>query len=332
MREPQPARVCVAYDSPFWLPGGHAQTIYPVLLPNPDIAYRREQVDTPDGDFWLFDWLVDAPPRAADAPLVVLFHGLEGSSGSHYALSLMDRLAELGWRGVVPHFRGCGGETNRLPRAYHSGDHEEIGAILAAVRARVDPRTPIFAFGVSLGGSALLNWVGRAGAGGAGTVSAAAAASTPLDLLASGISIDQGLNRLIYVQAFLRTLKPKALAMGRRFPGLFDTRRVARATTLWEFDDAFTAPLHGFAGTEDYWTRASSKPWLRDVVLPTLVLNARNDPFVPGASLPDTREVSAAVILEQPAHGGHVGFATAPLPGDIRWLAQRVTTFFAEDR
>ena len=332
MRSPESAEVCAAYDSPFWLPGGHVQTIYPVLLPNRDIAYRREPIDTPDGDFWLFDWLVDATPRAVDAPLVVLFHGLEGSSGSHYALALMARLAQLGWRGVVPHFRGCGGEPNRRPRAYHSGDHEEIAAMLAAVRVRVGPRTPIYAFGVSLGGSALLNWVGRAGARGAGTVTAVAAASTPLDLMASGISIDQGLNRLIYVQAFLRTLKPKALAMERRFPGLFDARRVARATTLWEFDDAFTAPVHGFAGTDDYWTRASSKPWLRDVVLPTLVLNAQNDPFVPGESLPDAREVSAAVVLEQPVHGGHVGFATAPLPGDIGWLAQRVTAFFAERR
>ena len=332
MRSPRPAQDSSAYASPLWLPGGHAQTIYPVLLPTPVVAYRREHVDTPDGDFWLFDWLIDATPRAADAPLVVMFHGLEGSSSSHYALTLMVHLAQMGWRGVVPHFRGCGGETNRMPRAYHSGDHAEIGAILAAVRARVDPRTPVFAFGVSLGGSALLNWVGRAGAAGANTVSAAAAASTPLDLMASGISIDQGLNRLIYVQAFLRTLKPKALAMERRFPGLFDARRVAGATTLWEFDDAFTAPLHGFTGTDDYWTRGSSKPWLRDIVVPTLVLNARNDPFVPDASLPDARQVSAAVVLEQPAHGGHAGFATAPLPGDIRWLAQRVTTFFAEGR
>ena len=326
------AEAPAAYESPGWLPGGHAQTIYPVLLRSPAVSYRRERVDTPDGDFWLFDWLVDAAPRADDAPLVVLFHGLEGSSGSHYALALMARLAESGWRGVVTHFRGCGGEANRMPRAYHSGDHAEIGAILAAVRARVNPSVPVFAFGVSLGGSALLNWVGRAGAEAARTISAAAAASTPLDLMASGISIDQGLNRLIYVQAFLRTLKPKALAMERRFPGLVDARRVAKAATLWEFDDAFTAPVHGFAGTDDYWTRASSKPWLRDVALPTLVLNARNDPFVPDASLPDARQVSAAVVLEQPAHGGHAGFATPPLPGDIRWLAQRVVTFFDNGR
>ena len=321
--------IAAPYSPPAWLPGGHAQTIYPVLLPNPDVAYRRERVAAPDGDFWLFDWLVDAKPPAADVPLVVMFHGLESGSRAHYALALMEKLRQLGWRGVVPHFRGCGGEPNRMPRAYHSGDHAEIAAMLTALRARIGPRTPIFAFGISLGGSALLNWAGRVGASGDLGVRAVAAASTPLDLTASGIAIDQGFNRLVYCNRFLRTLKPKALAMERRFPGLFDAGRVARATTLREFDDAFTAPLHGFAGTDDYWLRASSKPWLREVVLPTLVINARNDPFVPGASLPGAQEVSAAVVLEQPDDGGHAGFATPPLPGDIRWLARRVTTFFA---
>jgi len=332
MRSPAAAQVADPYNAPAWLPGGHAQTIYPVLLRNPDIVYRRERVDTPDGDFWLSDWLVDAAPPAADVPMVVMFHGLESGSRAHYALALMDMLRDLGWRGVVPHFRGCGGEPNRKPRAYHSGDHAEIAAMLAAVRARIDPRTPLFAFGVSLGGSALLNWAGRAGASGDLGVVAVAAASTPIDLTASGLAIDQGFNRLVYCNRFLRTLKPKALAMARRFPGLFDAGRVARATTLGEFDNAFTAPLHGFAGTADYWLRASSKRWLRDVVLPTLVINARNDPFVPGASLPGAQEVSAAVVLEQPDDGGHAGFATPPLPGDIRWLAQRVTSFFAAAR
>ncbi len=327
-----PAANGVAYAAPAWLPGGHAQTIYPVLLPNPTITYRRERVDTPDGDFWLFDWLDTGESSAIDTPLVVLFHGLEGSSRSHYALALMARLTAMGWRGVVAHFRGCGGEVNRMPRAYHSGDHAEVGAMLAAVRARLDAATPMFAFGVSLGGSALLNWVGRAGADAAKTISAAAAASVPLDLMASGLSIDKGLNRLIYVNMFLRTLKPKALAMAQRFPGRFDAQRVADAKTLWAFDDAFTAPVHGFAGTADYWTRASSKPWLRDVVLPTLVLNARNDPFVPAASLPDAQAVGAPVVLEQPEDGGHAGFATSPVPGHIQWLATRVTGFFAEGR
>jgi len=332
MQSSDSSPISVAYAAPFWLPGGHAQTIYPALLPGPAVAYRRERIDTPDGDFWLFDWLVDAAPRAANSPLVVLFHGLEGSSGSHYALTLMVRLAALGWRGIVPHFRGCGGEPNRLPRAYHSGDHAEVAAMIKAIRARVDPLTPVFAFGMSLGGSALLNWLGRAGADAANTISAAAAVSTPLDLVASGTSIDKGFNRFVYAQSFLRTLKPKAIAMERRFPGLIDTRRVGRATTMREFDDAVTAPLHGFAGTDDYWTRASSKPWLRHVSVPTLVLNAKNDPFVPGVSLPDAKDVSPLVILEQPPGGGHAGFAAPPAPGNIHWLAKRVTEFFATGR
>ena len=152
------------YRAPRWLAGGHAQTIWPYFLRRPHVPMRRERVDTPDGDFWLFDWL-DAPASNPDAPLVVLFHGLEGSAASHYARALFARLAALGWRGVVPHFRGCADEPNRLPRAYHSGDHEEIAAMLAAVRARAPAAAVLHAVGVSLGGSALLNWLGRAGAG-----------------------------------------------------------------------------------------------------------------------------------------------------------------------
>jgi predicted alpha/beta-fold hydrolase len=146
--------------------------------------------------------------------------------------------------------------------------------------------------------------------------------------MASGRSIDTGLNR-IYALNFLHTLVPKALAMARRHPGLLDERRVAGARTMWTFDDAVTAPLHGFAGADDYWTRASSKPWLRTIGLPTLVLNARNDPFIPGTSLPGPDDVGAAVTLEQPDHGGHVGFLTSPLPGRLSWLAHRVTEYLA---
>jgi predicted alpha/beta-fold hydrolase len=315
MRSPDRPPFADAYAAPFWLPGGHSQTIYPVLLPSPAVAYRRETIDTPDGDFWLFDWLVDAAPRAADTPLVVLFHGLEGGSRSHQSLTLMVRLQALGWRGVVPHFRGCGGEPNRLPRAYHSGDHAEIAAMLAAVRSRVDHRTPVFALGVSLGGSALLNWLGRAGAHAATTVSAAAAVSTPLDLMASGIAIDKGFNRLVYAQSFLRTLKPKAIAMERRFPGLLDTQRVTRAKTMWEFDDV-TALLHGLAGTGDTDTCVVSRGY--EIALPTLVINARNDPFVPGTPFPPPRK--ARRNAPQPADGAtglrHAAAPEHPLAGE----------------
>jgi uncharacterized protein len=325
-----------SYRAPWWLPGGHAQTIWPYFRPRPAVAFRRERIDTPDGDFWDLDW-VD-PPAGADTPAtptVILFHGLEGSSSSHYARVLMAAAAARGWRGVIPHFRGCGGEPNRHPRAYHSGDHEEIGAMLAAIDARIAavdrasaPRGPVHAVGVSLGGSALLNWIGRAGADASALLTAAAAVSTPLDLTASGIAIGKGLNR-IYSYHFLWTLLPKSLEMADRFPGLLDAARIRKVRTMYDFDDTVTAPLHGFDGTDDYWSRASSKPWLARIVLPTLVLNARNDPFVPAASLPGPAEVGPGVVLEQPAHGGHVGFLAAPFPGHLEWLPRRLLQFFA---
>jgi predicted alpha/beta-fold hydrolase len=310
------------YRAPRWLRGGHAQTIWPYRLRRALIPLRRERIETADGDFWDFDWLDS--DRAA-APLVVLFHGLEGSSASHYARALFAALAQRGWRGVVPHFRGCSGEPNRLPRAYHSGDHDEVAAMLAAVRRRAGDRVPIHAVGVSLGGSALLNWLGRAGD--TALVTRAAAISAPLDLMASGIAIGKGANR-VYTLHFLSTLKPKSLAMARRFPGLLDARSIARARSMHDFDDAVTAPLHGFASVDDYWTRASSKPWLRRITVPTLVINARNDPFIPAASLPAAADVARAVTLEQPPDGGHAGFPGGRFPGDAGWLPLRLLHYF----
>jgi predicted alpha/beta-fold hydrolase len=303
------------------LPGGHAQTIWPYLLPRPTVAFRRERVDAPDGDFWDFDW-VDAPvttavmtPATATAapggtPLVILFHGLEGGSESHYARALMKAVA-IGWRGVIPHFRGCSGELNRAPRAYHSGDHEEVGAILAAIRARVPEGTPTFAVGVSLGGSALLNWLGRAASDANRLLLTAAAVSTPLDLTAAGNALGQGLNR-IYTRNFLGTLIPKSVELARRYPALLDPERVRRARTMFEFDDAVTAPLHGFDGAADYWRRASSKPWLAAIALLTLVLNARNDLLRSGGIVAFTGDASRHVLLEQPDDGGRSAFCRDP--------------------
>jgi predicted alpha/beta-fold hydrolase len=326
----RPTAPVAPYRAPAWLPGGHLQTIWPALLRPPAVPARRERVATPDGDFWDFDWVPPAPAPTG-APLVVLLHGLEGSSQSHYAGALMAALAARGWQGVVPHFRGCSGEPNRMPRAYHSGDHEELAAMLAAIRARVAPETIVYAVGVSVGGSVLLNWLGRAGPDATRFVSAAAAVSTPLDLAAAGVAIGRGLNR-IYTYNFLRTLKPKSLALGRRFPGLLDAAKVRRARTLYAFDDAVTAVLHGFAGASDYWRRASSKPWLTGIAVPALVLNARNDPFVPAESLPGPRDVSPCVRLDQPDEGGHGGFLAGPFPGHLEWLPGRLIDFFAHGR
>lgn len=320
------------YRAPRWLPGGHAQTVYAaLLLPRAPVRYRRSRWDTPDGDFIDLDW-VDAasrlPPPASPGgtPLVVLFHGLEGSSRSHYSLALMAAVHERGMRGVAVHFRGCSGEPNRLPRAYHSGDAREIDWILRRLREQ-NPGAPLFAAGVSLGGNALLKWLGETGSGAGAIVDKAAAVSAPLDLMAAGDALGRGFS-LLYARNFLSTLKVKSLAKLDRYPGLYDAGRVRAASTLREFDDLVTAPLHGFRNTDDYWTRASSKPGLMDIRVPALVINAKNDPFLPAGALPEPAEVSGAVTLEQPDDGGHVGFVSDAFPGKFSWLPQRILDYF----
>lgn len=317
-----------AYRAPGWLPGGHAQTIYPLLIRPDPLPYHRDRWETPDGDFIDLDWNV-VPPASNGAdtrPLLVLFHGLEGSSVSHYAITLMRAATAIGWSGVVVNFRGCSGESNRLPRAYHSGDSDEIDWILRRLRA-LCPDRPCYAVGVSLGGNALLKWLGERQAGAGDCLRAAAAISAPLDLTACGHHLARGFNR-IYTQYFLRTLKRNATEKLRRYPGLFDERRMSAANSLYEFDDVVTAPLHGFADADDYWRRASSKPWLTGIRQPTLLLNALNDPFLPAPALPSATEVSPAVQREFPHHGGHVGFVTGAPPGRLDWLGERLLTFF----
>ncbi|HOX88687.1 MAG TPA: hydrolase [Burkholderiaceae bacterium] len=314
-----------SYLAPTWLPGGHAQTIVAAkLVPRPEVLYRRERLEAPDGDFVDLDFALPEPAQA-NAPLLVLFHGLEGSSGSHYALALMRAAADRGWRGVVVHFRGCSGEPNRLPRAYHSGDSDEADWVLRRVHASY-PGAALHAVGVSLGGNVLAKWLGER-AEDAAFVTAAASIGSPLDLVAGGEAISRGFNRL-YTRMFLATLKPKVTEKLRRFPGLLDAQRLRAVRTMFDFDDFYTAPVHGYAGALDYWTRASGKPWLPGVRVPHLVLNALNDPFVPATSLPQPGQVSRFVTLEQPAQGGHIGFPRGAPPGDLGFLPERVLDFF----
>ena len=312
------------YRAPPWLPGGHLQTVYPALfMPRHRVTYRRERWDTPDGDF--ID--LDAIEGERDRPLVALFHGLEGCSNSHYALALMHELKQCGWRGVVIHFRGCSGEPNRLPRAYHSGDTDEIDWIVRRLQ-HDRAGAPLYAAGVSLGGNALLKWLGERGKTAAPLVTRACSVSAPVDLMRAGDALGSGFN-LLYARYFLRTLKRKSNGMLSSFPNLFEADRVKKARTLREFDDAVTAPLHGFKDTDDYWTRASSKPVLRHIAVATLMINARNDPFMPERALPGRSEVSSEVVCEFPAGGGHAGFATGKFPGTLEWLPRRMLQFFA---
>jgi predicted alpha/beta-fold hydrolase len=310
-----------SYRAPWWLPGGNLQTLYAVTLGRRVSAWKRERWETQDGDF--ID--VDTLPGRVAAPLIALFHGLEGSSRSHYAGALAAEVLRRGWALAVPHFRGCSGEPNRLPRAYHSGDADEIGWILRRLRART-PEAPLFAAGVSLGGNALLKWLGQ-DADARDIVTAAAAVSAPVDVTAAGDALGRGFNR-VYSLAFLATLKEKAEQKIRQFPGIFDGGAMRRARTLRDFDNVVTAPLHGFRDTDDYWARASSKPVLTRIEVPTLLLNARNDPFLPPSVLPLAHEVSLRVRCEFPRTGGHVAFVSGPFPGNLDWLPRRLADFF----
>lgn len=310
------------YRSPLWMPGGHLQTILPALFsPRPPVAFRRERWQTPDQDFIDLDFVDGAPGK----PVLVLFHGLEGSSDSHYARALMAQIRALGWHGVIPHFRGCSGELNLAPRFYHSGDSQEVAWILARLRTVFpsEKHRKFYVCGVSLGGNALLRYLGESGHQ-ASYIDAACAISAPLNLSAGGAALSKGLNR-IYTQMFLRTLKPKCLRKLEQFPGLFPREAMLTARNLYEFDNVVTAPLHGYKNTEDYWHRASACHVLQDIHVRTLVLNARNDPFLPERHLPVSG--SDAVTLEYPEHGGHVGFGAGLPPGNLNWLPQKIVSF-----
>ncbi|PRC92397.1 hydrolase [Solimicrobium silvestre] len=310
------------YVSPAWMSNGHLQTIIPAkLLTIPTVSYRRERWNSPDNDFIDLDF-VDA---VADAPLVVLFHGLEGNSNSHYARALMAEVKSRGWAGVVVHFRGCSGEMNQGPRFYHSGDSTEINWVLRRIHQQ-HPQRSLFVCGVSLGGNALLRWLGES-QNQASFVQAACAVSAPLDLTQGGVALGSGFN-MLYTTVFLRTLKPKCLAKLAQYPDLFNRQTMLDAKNLYEFDNVVTAPLHGYKNTEDYWNRASAKHILGDITLPTLVLNAKNDPFLPGRYLPEN--AASCVTLEYPQHGGHVGFAGGSWRADNMWLPKRVLHFFEQ--
>ncbi|MAL01498.1 YheT family hydrolase [Neopusillimonas maritima] len=325
------------------------------------VAFIRERVTTPDGDFVDFDWTAPGlfadrsadnrkvepdpalahtaarrwlePPdqqvlnHARDIPALVLFHGLEGSSQSRYAQSIAHYFRARGWIVVVAHFRGCSGFPNRMARAYYSGDTDEIGFILAQLKSKV-PNAKWHAAGVSLGGNALVKYLGE-NAESTHWLHACTAISVPLDLVAAGEALSRTpAGRQVYSRYFLKSMITKIREKAQRFPGITDTFKLGQVKTIRDFDDLYTAPMHGYKNALDYWTRASAKPVLKSVSRPTLILNARNDPFIPEASLPGTSECSDAILLHQPAQGGHVGFITGGFPGNLNWLPNRMANYF----
>ncbi|MCB1875442.1 MAG: hydrolase [Chromatiales bacterium] len=311
-----------AFRPAWWLPGAHAQTLWASTVrrirPPPT---RAERLELADGDFLDLNWLEDG-----DGPVVMVLHGLQGSIESRYAAGLLNALRTRGYRAVFLHFRGCSGEPNRLARSYHSGDTGDL-QILADLVAKRYPGIPSALVGYSLGGNVTLKWLGEQGRGAA--VQAAVAVSVPLLLDRAATRLDQGLSRL-----YRRHLLGR---MARAYEQKFRTRpqeapipleQLTEIRSFWAFDDRITAPLHGFKGVDDYYGRSSSRQYLRGITVPTLILHARDDPFMTPDVIPSEAELSPAVTLELSEHGGHVGFVTGVIPGRAGyWLERRILTY-----
>jgi hypothetical protein len=262
---------------------------------------------------------------------LLLLHGLEGSIRSHYARRVLAMAAARDWGATLMVFRGCGSTPNTARRFYHSGETSDLHRVFETLRARF-PAAEWHCMGVSLGGNVLLKWLGESG--GASDVRRAAAVSVPFDLAASARHISRGFAR-IYDRNFLRTLRNKALAKLALYPGLFDREALVRARSVYEFDDAVTAPVHGFAGANDYYARSSSMGFLSGIRVPTVLLSAEDDPFLPREVL--ARAASAghgnpALHIEFHARGGHVGFVAGPVPGVPEYYAERRVFQFFDER
>lgn len=316
------------YVPAWWVPGPHLQTLWGKLFRRtPALPARRVRWETPDGDF-LDLWRVGS---SDDAPRILLLHGLEGGVRSHYARGILGEALRRGWGADLLVFRSCGGEINLKPRFYHSGETADLTFALDKLTGEF-PRSTFFLAGVSLGGNVLLKFLGERGENMPPQVLAAAAVSVPYDLARSSRHIDRGFSR-VYQAHFLRSLHRKARLKHASFPDSLPASALIRERTLYAFDDTVTAPLHGFADADDYYTRSSSISWLAGIRLPTLLLSAVDDPFLPGDVLEDVRERARhnpALHVEFVEHGGHVGFVGGRIPWrPVYYAEQRMADYFA---
>lgn len=303
----------------WWCRNPHVQTIFPNRLRlRPRLPFRRERVELPDGDFIDLDWSTNGA-----GPIVLLLHGLQGSSRSHYARALAGAFVRAGWRTAIMHFRGCSGEPNRLARSYHSGETADVKYVAQLLRARY-PRTPLAAVGVSLGGNVLLKWLGETGA--VNPLSAAVAISVPFLLNRAADRLETGFAR-VYQWELLYSLR-RALEVKRRRVYVPLAVESLRFKTMRAFDDHVTAPLHGFRDSAHYYAESSSRRFLPHIRVPTLLIQAHDDPFMTPDVIPQPHELSDCTRLEVYSHGGHVGFVTGHWPWRPRyWLEERVPAF-----
>lgn len=311
----------------WWLRNPHLQTLWPVLLRRDlkTLELERERIELPDGDFIDLDWIGRSK---GNAPLVLVLHGFEGSIDSHYAKGTLQKIDENGWRGVFMHFRGCSGEPNRLPRSYHSGETNDVSFIVNLLRKR-EKANHIAAVGYSLGGNVLLKWLGESGED--NPLKAAIAISVPFELQKAAERIQTGFSRC-YQWYFLKCLRERLTHKYQYVPKApLHPDELTDIETIFDFDNRYTAPLHGFTGVDDYYTRSSSRQYLNTIKVPTLILHAKDDPFMSEDVIPEPHELSPHVTLEVTEAGGHVGFVMGKYPWRPEyWLEKRIPDYLRE--
>ena len=313
-----------SFKPAWWLPNSHLQTLWSTLCRSPikNLPLINERIELPDGDFIDLNWM-----GSGNGPIVLLLHGFEGSIESHYAKGMLQVMHRQGWRGVFMHFRGCSGEPNRLARCYHSGDTADVAMIIEKIRER-EPSTPLAAIGFSLGGNVLLKWLGETSE--QNPLSAAIAVSVPFELHKTTQRIRQGFSR-VYERHMVKCVYER---LSVKFNGLSDAIKLppfSEIHSLEEFDEKVTAPLHGFMSANDYYAKSSSRQYLHAIRVPTLVLQAKDDPFMTADMIPHSSELSSAVQLELTEEGGHVGFVGGDYPWNAQyWLEQRIPAFLKE--
>jgi uncharacterized protein len=308
------------FHPPAFLRNGHIQTILPALLPRRlSIAFERERLELEDGDFLDLDWA-----RIGGDRLAILSHGLEGCSDGDYNRGMATALHAAGWDVLAWNLRGCGKEMNRLPRSYHSGETGDLGAV---IRFAATKYPQIALIGFSLGGNLTLKYLGESSPH--PTVIGAVAISVPIDLAASARALDQRWSNRIYLRRFMKSLIAKVEAKALRFPDHLDMSRCRTIRTFQEFDDRYTAPIHGFRDAADYWAKSSARQYLDRITVPTLLLNARDDPFLTPECFPFAEaEQHSYLFLEAPESGGHMGFIDLARASEI-WSERRVVEFLA---
>jgi len=290
----------------WWLRNRHAQTIYSSLplARTPRIRLRSEDIELPDGDVTVVDWMNDGPAPESGAPILVVLHGLEGSSASSYARLLLKAAAAHGWRAAVLHFRDCGDYRNRLPRRYHAGETGDIRFFLDSLRSGGHDG-PMVAAGFSLGGNVLLKYLGENGV--ATPLDAAVAVCVPLDLHDSARALSIGFSK-VYQYYLVKKMKSALHRKFNRHTAAFDWQRMLAARTFAEIDDAVTAPLHGFSSKDEYYDKCSSAAFLPHIRVPTLIINSLDDPFMTPAAVPPVTDIPESVSIELSNRGGHIGY------------------------